>query len=99
MHQCFKTSVELPNEVDQIMIAVIGFTGAVVGYVVGSSKSSADKDATINKAMGATPPPNTTETTNLPEIAEDLWSRAEEGNDNYNYFAVVSAVQEARKEE
>lgn len=43
--------VELPNETDQIMIAVIGFTGAVVGYVVGSSASSKSKDDTINRAM------------------------------------------------
>ncbi len=51
MHQCFKTKIELPSEVDQIMIAVIGFTGAIVGYVVGSSKSSSDKDATIKQVM------------------------------------------------
>lgn len=51
MYKSFSTKVDLPNEVDQIMIAIIGITGSVVGYVVGSSKSSADKDKTIAEGM------------------------------------------------
>ena len=48
MHQSFnKQNVDLPSEVDQIMIAVIGISGSVVGYVVGSSKASSDKDKVI----------------------------------------------------
>ncbi len=56
IHRAFMhPEIELPNEADQIMIAVIGFSGAVVGYVVGSSASSKSKDDTINKAMDSKP--------------------------------------------
>ena len=51
IYSSFHLRVELSTEVNQIMIALIGTLGAVVGYVVGSSKSSADKDKMIDKAM------------------------------------------------
>jgi len=56
MHQVFTyPQIELPNEVDQIMIAIIGVMGSVVGYVVGSSASNKNKDELLKQAMNTVP--------------------------------------------
>ena len=42
---------QMPTDISEIKIALIsGFTG-VIGYVIGSSASSAQKNETINKAI------------------------------------------------
>jgi hypothetical protein len=70
MYKSFNVKADLPSEVDQIMIAVIGFTGAIVGYVVGSSKSSSDKDATIKSAIEGMPTQPTAGTTTAKSTIE-----------------------------
>ncbi len=56
MHQSFNNpKAELPNEADQIMIAVIGFGSAVIGFVVGNSANAKRKDESLDKAINNMP--------------------------------------------
>lgn len=48
-HVCI-AGKEIPNSISEIKICIIGLAGSVVGYIIGSSKSSRDKDkALLNK--------------------------------------------------
>lgn len=47
----FNSDVKLSTEVNQIMIALIGVLGSVVGYVIGSSRGSAEKDRALVNAI------------------------------------------------
>lgn len=46
---------DIPTDISEIKIAIIGAFGSVIGYVVGSSASSKAKDDTIDKAMNNKP--------------------------------------------
>ncbi len=43
------------HEISEIKICIIGIAGSIVGYVVGSTKSSRDKDKMISDALKSTP--------------------------------------------
>lgn len=67
------------SEISEIKICIIGIAGSIVGYVIGSSKSSADKNEAINKALE-----KPTVINNAPSASNQNTTQNNETNQNQN---------------
>lgn len=63
--QSYVTKFPLPQETGMIMTAVIGIATGIVGYMIGSSAQSKNKDEMIKQAMETVPAGSNTNTSTL----------------------------------